>query len=671
MQFLKRILLIGLLLAPQLAFAAYSVPLSATTTSGTIFAYPTKTNGVDPAVMSPFFFGTSSATTTLKGPLFDLYTMAHFGSTTCGTGGLGIASGFLQGIEYCGNDNTDIGGVQIIAANSGSGAQSWGGFTINNDLADATLTHFTGLYYNSSHYTSTFFGGMYGIPNEAILQTTDGPLAIVASTGTPQGYISFVTGGTASSSERVRITNGGNFGIATTSPGTPLGVQGNVFIAGNITSTSTLKSIFPFASSTAFSTGSGAFQVMLSSDANGGRISNPGGILSLVTDGSHVIFLNTANTGNATLSTSLLSTDRAFVFPDSAGTLCTTATCGTSFAFPFTVNALNTFATTTLSTTTSIWTQGVFFASSTKAASQFPYASSTALTAGNLFATNISLGIGGLSVSSLVSCNGATQYCGGIAASTDGTVVQSTGGGSAFTVGALQLGTAAAVTGTLPIGNGGTAASSFTTSGNGVYYNGSALATAPLTTPVTYPYASSTALTAGNLVFTNATGTSVFSQSEYASTANFGATATTTITSYGYLGTGTSTPMFTWTLATGTVVLTSSRVFATSTAMTVHWSNCGLNGVCTQQNIRTGAAATAIGFDYASTSGMFLSVFYCNAGATAGALTWATNIIWTATPTQTTAANHCDLYSFRTDTATSSNIATSTVIFGSQTPFAL
>lgn len=50
--------------------------------------------------------------------------------------------------------------------------------------------------------------------------------------------------------------------------------------------------------------------------------------------------------------------------------------------------------------------------------------------------------------------------------------------------------------GTLPIANGGTNATSFTTSGNSVYYNGTSLLTAPLTSSVLTPYASSTAISA-------------------------------------------------------------------------------------------------------------------------------------------------------------------------------
>ncbi|MEK7153577.1 MAG: hypothetical protein AAB834_06510, partial [Patescibacteria group bacterium] len=47
----------------------------------------------------------------------------------------------------------------------------------------------------------------------------------------------------------------------------------------------------------------------------------------------------------------------------------------------------------------------------------------------------------------------------------------------------------------LGISSGGTNASSFTTSGNAVYYDGTSLLTAPLTSAITIPYASTTALT--------------------------------------------------------------------------------------------------------------------------------------------------------------------------------
>ena len=73
-----------------------------------------------------------------------------------------------------------------------------------------------------------------------------------------------------------------------------------------------------------------------------------------------------------------------------------------------------------------------------------------------------------------------------------------------------DLGTSVTLTsevdGILPIANGGTNASSFTTSGNSLYYTGSALATAPLTSKTTTPYASSTALSVSSYFSIDASG---------------------------------------------------------------------------------------------------------------------------------------------------------------------
>lgn len=64
----------------------------------------------------------------------------------------------------------------------------------------------------------------------------------------------------------------------------------------------------------------------------------------------------------------------------------------------------------------------------------------------------------------------------------------------------------------LPLANGGTNATSFTTSGEGVYYTGSALATAPLGSAIVIPYATTTSIsssatsTFGGVALTSTTG---------------------------------------------------------------------------------------------------------------------------------------------------------------------
>lgn len=90
--------------------------------------------------------------------------------------------------------------------------------------------------------------------------------------------------------------------------------------------------------------------------------------------------------------------------------------------------------------------------------------------------------------------------------------VQTTGGTGTLTSAALTSGQVTTALGftpfggtnPLPIANGGTNATSFTTTGNGVYYDGTRLLTAPTASAVTYPYASSTAISSSYASSTNA-----------------------------------------------------------------------------------------------------------------------------------------------------------------------
>lgn len=104
---------------------------------------------------------------------------------------------------------------------------------------------------------------------------------------------------------------------------------------------------------------------------------------------------------------------------------------------------------------------------------------------------------------------------------------------------------------------------------------------------------------------------------------------------------------------------TLENIVATSSAPTLDWNNTP-----NQILYRIGTAATTIGFNNASTTGMTKRITVCNPGGTAGAITWSVNTIrWVGgtIPTQTTTANKCDVYSFIVTAGTST-----TVILGAQ-----
>ncbi len=161
---------------------------------------------------SPITAFAVEGTTTIHGRVISM------GPVDCGAGGLKQLS--LQGLEYCGNDNSDDEGVQIIAGNTNGGAKAWTGLTLNNSEADASLTHFFGMYYNSPAYTSTFFGTAYGNKRQAIIQNTDGLLSLISSTGTRalnDTGINFLVGGSNTENEAMRLTLERNLTVGTTS----------------------------------------------------------------------------------------------------------------------------------------------------------------------------------------------------------------------------------------------------------------------------------------------------------------------------------------------------------------------------------------------------------------------------------------------------------------------
>lgn len=181
--------------------------------------------------------------------------------------------------------------------------------------------------------------------------------------------------------------------------------------------------------------------------------------------------------------------------------------------------------------------------------------------------------------------------------------------------------------------------------------------------------AASSTLLANNNTFTglnrfsNASSTllSVFNN------AYFGATATSTFTSTGFLGIGTTSPFAALTLdrtngfSSSTIVVYEYRP-ATTTAATL---DCRTS---TQHKWRLGGVATTLTLT-GMVPGQTCRVVVENPNGTAGALTWAVasgyQLYWSggSTPSQTTTANKTDVWSFIATMASSSNV----VILGAQT----
>ncbi len=122
------------------------------------------------------------------------------------------------------------------------------------------------------------------------------------------------------------------------------------------------------------------------------------------------------------------------------------------------------------------------------------------------------------------------------------------------------------------------------------------------------------------------------------------------------VGVGSSTPWAGLSIVSGKALVVAENTLATSTSMTVDWRNGN------QQLVRTGTSGTTISFS-GFIEGQKLVLTVCNPNATAGAITWGTQILWSGgtAPTQTTTANKCDVWSFLATNATST-----LKIFGAQ-----
>lgn len=145
----------------------------------------------------------------------------------------------------------------------------------------------------------------------------------------------------------------------------------------------------------------------------------------------------------------------------------------------------------------------------------------------------------------------------------------------------------------------------------------------------------------------------------------------------GNLGLGTTSPWARFTIdrsGNSSQALASSSILVTEFAISTTTNKTIDARDSNSQLFQIGSSATTItltGF----LSGSQMKLMVCNPNATAGTITWATvpaNILqWAGgvAPTQTTTANHCDLYSFFGTQATSSTNGSLSKIFGNQNTF--
>jgi hypothetical protein len=330
-----------------------------------------------------------------------------------------------------------------------------------NGLVLASLSSTTQFYNQGVERARIDLGGNLGVASTS-------PWGLLSVNPNGISGPAFVIG--SSTATKLIVTNGGNVGISTTSPGTLLSLGDTTnFINLSHTSTSTF--------SNGINVSGGNIKIATLTNCNGNSVVETdslgnfqcgsdagagGGISSINLDSTSAQTLTAANNNSGYAS--LVITDSS---PDHLFTLSASSTPTYGF-----VNATSTTATSTFQL----------------------LAAGTAFRLGNDYIQDVT-------GNSLQITNGNTlDTIQDIRTSASPTLAGLTLTGFS---GAVSASGGVLSAGTLGIANGGTNATSFTTSGNALYYTGSALATAPLTSAITTPYASSTGVSTAYASSTN------------------------------------------------------------------------------------------------------------------------------------------------------------------------
>jgi hypothetical protein len=571
-----------------------------------------------------------------------------------GGGGGGSVGNWFTPVSYGNATSTTLGllnGFTSPASSTVSGAFHLaggnGGLALNTGLvySTATTTAGTGLSYGAGAFSVNTSQNIATLSN----LTTNG----FVKTGGGNGTLSIDTNTYLTAAVTSITCNGGLSGGAITSTGT---------CSLNLANPNTWTGLQTFsnASSTLFSAGYAS---------------------STQYFGAGLTSCNAANS--------------ALTYDGSGRFGCNSIAASGGGAFPFTVDS--NFGALTNSTTTPVWFKNGFQASSTAQFVNANFYGTVSLTS----PLSTASGGTGLSNPGSPAANALLQFAGNTGASTIGpgaqyTVLQSTAGGGGFTVDAVHLDQSAAVTGNLPVSNGGTGTS--TVPGGWLIYGGGAgtrYAAIPTTTvscsgtvscnpfttigtsPFTitgsgsgggaFPFSADSNF--GQVVYSTSTPTLWFKSGLEASStsqlvsANFnGNLALSSTTPWAQLSinpNGISGPAFAIGSSTQTLfsisnigaITSAATSSATSTAIVLDWANSQ-----PQVEYKIGTSATTITLINATTTMQWGSrklVWICNPNATAGALTWA-GVEWIGSaPTQTTTANQCDVYSFDVTAGTS------------------
>lgn len=414
----KYLAILALTILPQIAFAAYSIPLTGTTTTGTIYGFPAFVNGAYPNLMAPFFYSTS----TTNASIFPFASSTAFSATT-----ICLTSDICRSTWPSGSGTTVIPVATSSAETAGNLAYwtSTGGTPATlGKIATTTLT-LSGFPANIPSTYGKLVGGADTTWTWWGLSTTTNLTAgqVLYASG-PNGVTSVATG-TISSGTGISLDNatrsaiGGSLQITNSSP-----------LSG-------LSASYPFSFSNPTLSWLGLSTTTNSGMSQGSLYVGSGGIFQ--TAASSSIFgytpLNptrqlTISSGNGliTLPTTAqdLSADRTWTLTYT-GLATTTALTGGQLLYSNGTNGVTGIGTTTQTFSGPFAitpNMGALVGGSNATINYTGLATTTALTGGNLLVSNGTNGVFGIATSSEtcssgISCTAHTVLTGGGAITLD------------------------------------------------------------------------------------------------------------------------------------------------------------------------------------------------------------------------------------------------------------